>query len=163
MNTQRLKMPVVTLLPAFVAFLIMQACGGSDSAIAQDAADPFEGVWESVVTQRDCTTSAAVGTFLGAQVYHRGGTLGDTNASPTATRGPGFGTWVKNGSTYSTKFRFYVYDASGAVSGVTRASGTVTLGADAKTSTTTVSNQLFDLNGNVLRSGCATAVSTRAP
>ena len=45
-----------------------------------------------------CSTGAVVGTFIGAQVYHHGGTLSDTNAAPTVTRGPGFGTWVRSGA-----------------------------------------------------------------
>lgn len=161
MNSSPLKLSALSLFPALVAFAVLQACGGSDSATAQEAADPFEGVWESVITGRDCTSAAAVGTFIGAQVYHRGGTLSDTNASPTATRGPGFGTWVRTGSTYTTKFRFYTYDANGAVSGTMRTTGIVTLAADARSSTTTVTNQAFDLSNNVLRNGCATVVSTR--
>jgi len=48
----------LALVPAFAAFLVMQACGGSDDAVAQEAmADPIEGVWEGAVTIRDCTTS----------------------------------------------------------------------------------------------------------
>ena len=68
--------------------LLVRAGGGAGNAMAQasNEADPMEGVWESVVTARNCTTGEAVGTFRGAQVSHRGGTLSDTNASPPTTQ-----------------------------------------------------------------------------
>jgi len=162
MNTRRIKSFTFAALPALAAFIALQACGGSDHALAQvDTADPVEGVWESVITARDCATSAAVGTFIGSQLFHRGGTVSDTNASPTSTRGPGFGTWMKSGDTYTVKFRFYTYDATGVVSGVNRVTRTVTLGTTGTTATSVNSTQQFDLKGNVIRSTCATDDSTK--
>ena len=162
MNTRRIQSMSLAALPALAAFLVLQACGGGGDATAQEAAaDPLEGVWESVITAHDCSTSAVVGTFIGAQVFHHGGTMSDTNASPPTTRGPGFGTWVKSGGTYTVKFRFYAYDANGAVSGITRVTRNVTLGATAGTATSVNTNQLFDLTGTLVRSTCATDVSTK--
>lgn len=150
------------LAPAFAAFLLMQACGGSDDAVAQEAAaDPIEGVWEGPVVLRDCTTQAPLASFQGAQVFHRGGTMTDTNSSPTASRGPGFGTWVKSGATYTVKFRFYTYDGTGAPSGVIRTTRTVTPGVTAGTATSVNTFQAFDLAGNLVRSGCGADSSTR--
>jgi hypothetical protein len=147
--------------PALAAFLLMQACGGSDIAVAQEAADPIEGVWEGPVVLRDCTTQAPLASFQGAQVFHRGGTMSDTNSAPTASRGPGFGTWVKSGATYTVKFRLYTYDGTGAPSGIIRTTRTVTMGAAAGTATSVNTTQAFDLAGNLLRSGCGTDTSTR--
>jgi len=158
----RLGRSALSLLPALAAFFIMQACGGSSDAQAQEAAaDPMEGVWEGDVTLRDCTTSATIATFRGSQVFHRGGTMSDTNSTPTATRGPGFGTWVKSGSTYIVKFRLFTYDATGAVNGVARTTRTVTLGAGGNTATSVNSTQLFDMTGALVRNGCGTDTGTR--
>lgn len=151
---------LLAIVPAFAAFLVMQACGGSDAAVAQEVADPFEGVWEGPVTLRDCTTSAVVGTFNGTQVFHHGGTMSDTNSAPTATRGPGFGTWVKSGANYIVKFRFYTYDAAGNVSGVVRATRTVTVAAGGTTATSVNTTQIFDMTGALVRSGCGTDTGT---
>lgn len=119
---------------------------GSDNAFAQEASDPIEGVWEAQVTIRDCTTSAARATFQGVEVFHRGGTISDTDSAPTATRGPGFGTWAKSGSDYIVKFRFFTYDpTTGVVSGVIRTTRTVTVGADGKTPTAVNTTQVFDM------------------
>ena len=157
MTRSRLKNSVVALVPAFAAFLVMQACGGSNDAVAQEAtADPIEGVWEGAVTIRDCTSSAPVATFLGSQMFNRGGTMNDTNSAPTAARGPGWGTWVKSGSGYIVKFRFFTYDAAGAVNGVVRTTRTVTPGATAGTVSSVNSSQFFDLSGALIRSTCGT-------
>jgi len=162
MIRNRLNHSALCLLPALAAFLVMQACGGSSDAHAQEVvADPLEGVWEGDVTLRDCTTSATIATFKGSQVFHRGGTMSDTNSTPTATRGPGFGTWAKSGATYVVKFRLFTYDATGAVSGVVRTTRTVTLGAGGNTATSINSTQLYDMTGALLRSSCGTDTGTR--
>ena len=151
----------LALVPALAMFAIIQACGGSNDANAEDAADKIEGVWEAVVTATNCSTGAVVGTFVGSQVFHHGGTLSDTNAAPTVTRGPGFGTWTKTGATYTTKFRFYQYDAAGVLLGTRRVIRTVTLAADGNSQTAVTTNELFSPAGASLGAGCATDVSTR--
>ncbi len=162
MTRNRRNYSPLFLAPALAAFLVMQACGGSNDANAQEAvADPMEGVWEGDVTVRDCTTSATIATFRGSQVFHRGGTMSDTNSTPTASRGPGFGTWVKSGSTYVVRFRLFTYDSTGAVSGVIRTTRTVTLGAGGNTATSVNSTQLFDMTGALIRSSCGTDTGAR--
>lgn len=152
----------LAVLPAFALFAIMQACGGSDEAFAQQAvADPIEGVWEGSATLTNCTTGAVLTTFNAASVYHRGGTMGDTNSNPTATRGPGFGTWTRAGSTYTIKFRFFAYDNTGALIGTRRVTRTVTLGPTGTTAIGTNTNELFSPSGVSLGSACGTDTGTR--
>ncbi len=153
---------IASIVPAFAAFLVMQACGGSDDAVAQTAAaDPIEGVWEGSVTVRDCTTSATIAMFQGSQMFHHGGTVSDTNSSPIASRGPGWGTWTKSGGNYIVKFRFFTYDAAGNYSGVVRATRTLTPGATAGTVTGVNSSQIFDTNGAQVRTTCGTDVGSK--
>lgn len=162
MNRIHFKKSVLAVIPAFAAFLVMQACGGSDSAVAQEAtADPIEGVWEGVVTIRDCTTSAPIVIFLGSQMFNRAGTMNDTNSSPTATRGPGWGTWVKTATGYVIKFRFFTYDSTGVVNGVARTIRTVSPGATAGSLNGVNSAQFFDLSGTLVRSTCGTDTGTK--
>ncbi|MEO6898004.1 MAG: hypothetical protein ABI218_15310 [Caldimonas sp.] len=161
MNRLPRSRSLFAIAPAFAAFLFMQACGGSDNAVAQEAADPFEGVWEGAVTIRDCTTSAALATFQGSQMFNHGGTMNDTNSSPVSSRGPGWGTWAKSGINYNVKFRFFTYDGAGNVSGVARVARTVTLAAGGTSATGVNTSQFFDLNGTLLRSTCGTDTATR--
>jgi len=161
MNRFTFKPTLAATVPALALFLLFQACGGSGDATAQEAPDPAEGVWEANVTVKDCTSGTVLTTFRAAQVFHRGGTLTDTNSAPTASRGPGFGIWSRTGPTYTAKFRFFTYDAAGAVSGVTRVTRTFTISSDGKSSTATNTNQAEDLNGVVIRSACGSDTSTR--
>ena len=163
MNKSSLRSFSLALVPAIATLLFVQACGGAGEAVAQTSsgADPMEGVWESVVTARNCTTGEAVGTFRGAQVFHRGGTLSDTNASPPTTRGPGFGVWSRTASGYTATFRFYRYNPDGSLAGTTRVTRVMSLSADANTVNSTNSVQVLGLDGSMQQSTCATDVSTR--
>lgn len=162
MESNTIKSCTVALVPAFATVLLAQACGGSNDAVAQASdADPIEGVWESVVTQRDCTTGAALATFRGAQVFHRGGTFTDTNAGAPTTRGPGFGIWARNGATYTATFRFYNYNADGSLAGTTRVTRTQTIAADGNTVNSTNTGEVRAPDGTLRQTICATDVSTR--
>jgi len=162
MNLSQLKIGAASLLPAVATMLFIQACGGGGDAVAQSTGEPIEGVWEAAVTQRDCTTNAALANFRGAHVFHRGGTLTDTNAAPTASRGPGFGTWSRTGSdTYVTKFRFNRYLADGTFAGTQIVNRTVTLSADGNSVAGVSQTLLLDPAGATVGQGCASDASTR--
>ena len=162
MTTSTLKpFSARVLVPALALFAIMQACGGSNYVVAQEAADPIEGVWEGAVSVTHCSTGAVLATFMGSNQFHRGGTMSDTNSSPTATRGPGFGTWTKSGSAYTVKFRFFAYDAAGVLVGTRRVTRAVTLAADGRTATGTNTNELFNPAGVLIATQCGTDTATR--
>lgn len=166
MNRDLMKSGALALLPSVAMLLFVQACGGSSDAVAQaqpaPATDPIEGVWEAVVTQRDCATSAALATFRGAQVMHRGGTLTDTNAGAPSSRGPGFGVWSRSpDGTYAVKFRFYRYNSDGTLAGTNVVSTVRTLSEDSNSYTGVTRNQVLDVNGTVLSTLCVTDVGTR--
>lgn len=163
MKLSTFKSCALALVPSIATLLVVQACGGSGDAAAQanNDADPIEGVWESVITARDCTSSAVLGTFRGAQVFNRGGTLSDTNAGPPTLRGPGFGIWSRTDSGYTAIFRFYRYNPDGSLAGSQRVTRVMSLSADANTVNSTNSTQVLALDGSVQQSTCATDVSTR--
>ncbi|MEP7303723.1 MAG: hypothetical protein ABI699_19570 [Caldimonas sp.] len=94
-------------------------------------------------------------------MFHLGGTLSDTNSVPTITRGPGFGTWSRNGAVYTGKFRFYTYDNAGVPTGTARVTRSFTLSPDARTSTSTNTIVFEDTNRVVLRTVCGSDVGSR--
>lgn len=161
MPTSSAKVVAIALLPSVATMLFVQACGGSGFAVAQDVADPIEGVWENVITQRDCTSQAALATFRGMQVFHRGGTLGDAGAAPTLTRTVGFGNWQRSGGDVTTKFRFFRYNADGSLAGSTIITRTLTPAADGESVTGRSTTQLLDIADNEVGRGCATDAGKR--
>ncbi|MCW5633584.1 MAG: hypothetical protein KIT17_09625 [Rubrivivax sp.] len=161
MSPSSRKVVAIALLPSVATMLFVQACGGGGLALAQEAADPIEGVWENVITQRDCNSQAALATFRGMQVYHRGGTLADTSGAPTTTRSAGFGLWQRSGNEITTRFRFFRYNADGSLAGSTVVTRTVTPAADGMTVAGHSQTALLDVAGNEVARGCATDTGTR--
>jgi hypothetical protein len=161
MHASTLRIAALAFLPSVATMLFVQACGGSGLALAQDAADPMEGVWENAVAQRDCTTQAVVASVRGLQVYHHGGTLEDASGAPTSARSVGFGVWSRSGDTVTTKFRFFRYGTDGTLAGSSVVERTITLGADGRSVTGTSQVTLLDVTGNTVGRGCATDTGTR--
>ena len=163
-QSKSLMSVALVAVTAAATLLLIQACG--DGAVAQASdADAVEGSWEAVITVRDCTTGATILTAKGQGVFHRGGTLTDTNASPPTTRGVGFGTWRRDATAqnYTARFRFNRYNPDGTLAGTQRVTRVFTLSADGNTQTSTNTSQTLDAAGTVLQSGCASDVSTRVP
>lgn len=152
---------------AAATMLLIQACGGGAVAQSADDADPAEGVWEALITVRDCSSGAAILTARGQQTLHRGGTLTDSNAAPPASRGVGMGVWQRDsaGSTnsagYTSHFRFMRFNPDGTYAGTQRVTRSFTLSVDGKSQTSTNTSQTLDAAGTVLQNGCATDLSTR--
>jgi hypothetical protein len=141
------------------SFLVCAAALGP--AFAQAAPDPIEGVWEAVITQRDCTTNAVVTTFQGTLAFHHGGSMSDTSGAAPTSRSPGFGQWSGSAGAYAAKFRFFRYNADGTLAGTAVASRTITLAADSNSWTSVVRTEIRSLAGAVLQTVCATDASTR--
>ena len=121
------------------------------------------GVWLTQVTRRNCDTGEPIAATNRIQVtFAEGGTFLET-IGPSIIRSPGNGIWKREHgwNEYSYALRFMRFDAAGSFvgSGVVRVALTLDETGDHYTSTAT--NDVLDVNGNVIGSGCATSVSTR--
>lgn len=167
MNRFHLKVASAALLPSVATMIFVQACGGGGVAAAQANAaqaappDPIVGVWESVVTQKDCGSGNVLATFKGAQMFNADGTLSDTNGAGPATRGPGFGHWSRSADTYTAKFRFFRFNTDGSLAGTNVVTRTVALSSDGQSATGTTKASILDPAGNTLQQICASDTSTR--
>lgn len=121
-----------------------------------------------MVTPVDCATGDALAApFTGLFTFHKGGTMSEYGISPgmgqtPALRSPGHGVWhheqVPN---YSFTFIHYHYDASGVFIGSNKISASLLLGASGNEFTNSSVVEVFDADGNLIVSGCATAAGTR--
>ena len=120
------------------------------------------GVWVTQVTRRNCETGEPIGTGQIQFTFAKGGTLLET-IGPSIFRSPGNGIWKRESglNKYSYALRFMRFDAAGSFvgSGVVRVA--LTLDETGNHYTATATNDVLDVNGNVIGSGCATSVSTR--
>ncbi len=126
----------------------------------------LEGVWETVITPRNCQTGAPVAPpFRGLLTFHSDGTLAEANTSPggQAARTAGHGVWKRERGwqEYSFAFMFYRFNPDGSLAGSQKIRQLVTLGERGDEFTTTGTVEILDANGNTLVNGCTTSTGTR--
>jgi len=137
----------------------------SDQKTSENSRKSIEGVWETVVTPRNCQTGAPVAPdFQGLITFNEGGTVAEiASGGNPALRSPGHGIWQReNGRRkYSMKVIFLRFNPSGVFIGKQKITQTVKLSPDGNQSTSTGTVEVIDLNGNVIGSGCSTSTATR--
>ena len=135
---------------------------------AQDGANAshggqIEGTWRVQVTLRNCQTGAEIRTFPAMLTFAQGGTLtGTSTVVAPSLRGGDFGIWQFDGhGSYSAVSEAFLFNGAGVWSQTQRINQTITLSQDANTFSSNAHTEFFDTAGNLLSSGCATAVATR--
>jgi hypothetical protein len=123
----------------------------------------LEGTWRVQVTIRDCQSGTALRTFPAFLTFAQGGTLTETTTGfPPALRTPGHGIWSHvTDHTYSAVSEAFLFNTAGVWTGKQRLTQVIELGDGPDELSGTATNEIFDTNGNLLVSGCATAVATR--
>lgn len=162
MTSNSLKSAALITVTAAAVALLIQACGGG--AVAQTAgdADAIEGVWESTITIKDCTSGATLKSFKGASLFHRGGTLSSDNSNPPPSRGAAFGVWKRgSGSAYTANLWFMRFSADGTLAGTQKVQRAVTLATDNNSLTGTLTLQIIDAAGAVVQEGCGSETGVR--
>lgn len=125
-----------------------------------------QGTWTVTVQTRDCQTGVALGNpFLSLLTFADGGTMTETTSNPNFypnDRGPGHGVWFATGwNSYNASSTAFI-TSSGQLVETQVITQSIAMDDDPDTfQTVKASVQFFDPNGNLLRSGCATAVGQR--
>ena len=130
---------------------------------AQSQAGRLQGTWRVQVTVRDCQTGAALRTFPALSTFAKGGTLTVVTAGQfPALATTGLGVWRHTGGdTYSAVSESFVFSPTGAWTQTHRLTRAIEIGNDADEFNDTVTLQIFDTNGNLIVTGCATSVAHR--
>lgn len=161
-----LKAAALISITAAATTLVIHGCGGGagiSSAEAADVADPIEGVWESTITLKDCTSTAVLRTFKGLTMFHRNGSLNADNSAPTTTRGTAFGNWRRGAAagSYTASFVFFRFNADGSYAGSQKVARTFSIGADNNSLTGTLEGALLDPAGAVVAPVCGSEIAAR--
>ena len=123
------------------------------------------GVWQTVVTPRNCQTGLPVAPdFQGLLTFNKGGTVAEiASGGNPILRSPGHGIWGRGNGwrSYDLKFIFLRFNSSGVLIGKQKVTQTIELGANGNESTSAGTVEVLDLNGNVIGSGCSTSTATR--
>ena len=119
------------------------------------------GTWFTQTSIRDCKTGAVLRTFSALNTFSSGGTMTDTTAAVSpALRTPGLGTWEKaRGQNYDATSIAFLFNPAGVWTGTQRLTHSIRFNRDAIEFTST--NEIFDTNGTVTTTGCATAIGHR--
>ena len=157
---------IVTLLGGAGVLARAQSSNSASDALR------IEGTWMVRVTLRDCATGAALSSVNSLVTFAPGGTLTEIpGATPFAPgqRSDGQGTWSHTGGqTYLERFVALIrFDtppnpptSPGFLAGWQTVTHTVEV-VDSQNISSSGTNEFFDTNGNVYRSGCSTAVGRR--
>ncbi len=161
-SSTSLKTVALIAVTAAATTLLMQACGGDAQAQPASDADTVEGVWESTLTVKDCTSGAVLATFKGQAVLHRGGTLSADNSQPTVTRGAAYGTWKRGtGNAYTSTMVFMRFNPDTTLAGTQKVVRAFTLAADGNSLTGTNTVQIINTAGVVLQQACVSETGVR--
>ena len=136
---------------------------GSDNQDGNASRDgKIAGTWRVQVTLRNCQTGAEIRQFPAILSFAVGGTLtGTSTVLPSSARTGDFGVWEHTGGdNYSAVSEAFLF--SGAVfSQRQRITQSITLNKDYNTFSSDAHTEFFDPAGNLMTSGCATAIATR--
>jgi hypothetical protein len=119
------------------------------------------GVWDVSITGVSCTTGAALATSRAMVMFNDGGTVTDVTVNSNVSTG--LGTWrYLGGRSYSSFTKFIVYSEFGP----NTFNGTETLTRqiefkNADEYTVTATGRVYDPDGNLTNTVCATATATR--
>ena len=122
------------------------------------------GVWDAVVTIRNCETGAPIGQpFASIANFNKGGTyLGSTSGRPQASRTPEHGVWAHiSGRTYRFKFKSFDFNAAGVAVSYGIVTHDIELDESGDTYTSTGGVKVYLMNGTQIAQGCSDAVGTR--
>ena len=152
--------PAGSLFSLFMcgAFLLTAAQGADGG---NSKSEGLEGTWFTQVTVRDCQTNAMLRVFPALNTFHRGETTTDTTTgfSPSQ-RSPGLGKWEKTGPhTFGATSLAFLFTPAGVPMGTQQLTHVIEMQGDGISFTSSVA--IFDTAGNVLSTGCATAVGRR--
>lgn len=160
-------------IPAALAWMsaaaLAYASGTAAYASSDDGDGPngLSGTWQVQVTLRNCQSGAPIGApFYSLLTFADGGTMTENTANPLfypAIRGPGQGVWSRNrhGKQYSASTIAFI-TMNGSLVKTQKITQTIDMGPGQNDFTTPHATvEFFDPVGNLLTSGCATALGKR--
>lgn len=123
----------------------------------------LEGSWNVSVTVRNCQTGDAIRTFPRMNTFMQGGTMQEFSAAVAPTlRGPGQGVWSYLPTRrFSYAVQFFRFNADGSFAGSVRERRNVEVSRFRSTYNATGTGEIFDGNGNLIATVCATETATR--
>ena len=153
-----------------VGSMLVLGAGSRVAADSDRSDNDLEGTWRVEVTTQDCATGTALSAFKAVLTFAKGGTMSGTTSNPAfrpGQRTSDHGVWRPTGhDTYrAVSEAFVLFDSPAAppvpgfTRGVHRLNQVIKVEDDVFASNASV--RFFNANGDLLVTGCATAVGRR--
>ena len=135
-------------------------------ALAQgnnDGGGRLAGTWDAEVTIVNCQTGAAITGFRSTASFNQGGTyVGITGGTSPAERSPELGVWRHlNGNRYQFRFKAYHAPGGGVPVFYDIVTHEIRLDRDNLNYTSAGTSVRYSMSGDLIFSGCSTAVGSR--
>ena len=151
-----------TILGAFTpvfGLMALLTCTFLATSATAGSGGPLVGLWKTEVTVTNCQ-GVTLKTLEAYTTYHQDGTLSNTDTN--GLTGPGSGTWQNlGGGSFSSTIRSFSFDANGINTGEGKITQTIQMAPDKMSFTGTATVEIFDVNGNLVATLCASGVATR--
>jgi hypothetical protein len=146
-----------------IAIAIAAASQTNVIAQAKDGGGRLAGTWDTVVTIRNCATGDAITSFQSVGSFNEGGTFsGISSGTSAALRSPETGVWKHvAANVYQFRFKAYTFNAMGVAVSYAVITHELELNADADEWESSGINEIFNMNGAPIATGCSTATATR--
>lgn len=154
----------LTLVTALAIAEVISTQTGLTAPNRSQANGPnLEGTWRVQVTIRDCNSGASLRTFPAFLTFAQGGTLTETTTGfPPALRSPGHGFWQHTTDhSYLAVSEAFLFNPAGVWTGTQRLTQSIEIGAGPDELNSTATNEIYNTTGQLITSGCSTAVATR--
>jgi hypothetical protein len=153
-------MALATIVAVTAAQVSLSAHDEQDKQGDEHDKQGIEGVWDVSVTIRLCDTGVPVAAIHAMNMFIHGGTL--TETSNDLRRGSSLGTWRRVSShAYTAVFRFFTFNPDDSFAGRNKITRAIKLSADANGFVANAVFEIFDVNDNLLATGCATETAKR--
>lgn len=161
MNNRMLRATACLALATMLALTISQ--NPVTGQIHSKGSKAIQGTWQVQVTIRNCATGDPIVSFPSLVTYAGGGTvLATTSSLSPALNSPGQGVWqYVGGQSYTGGYMFFRFNSSGTFIGAQKISQEIEYDGALDQLNITATFEVLDPNGNVVGSGCVTAVGTR--
>ena len=160
----KLKTQIVAIVLALTATTSPVWSQDRQALLSPIAAQTLQGTWRVTRTSVDCITGQDILSFPAIMTFNQGGTYTGYGVPPGGDPGQGteYGVWQREpgNHNYSVRVVSYAYSAEGDFEARVEATEALQLTtADSFTGTGTV--QIFDADGNLIGTICATSIGTR--
>ena len=158
MKTKLVKSIMAPLLTACALVTMVAATAAGQGTVG----GRLQGTWDMQITLTDCH-GHVLRSFPSLVIFMAGHTMMESNAgTPQALKTPGEGVWSHTtGNNFAFRFKFFTFNPQNIFTGWTIIAGETTVDSTGNANTGSATVKVYDPNGVLVATVCASTVGTR--